>query len=94
MSNSNVLKISESARQTYVQRRVSDLSLCEQALTLGDWATLERIAHRFKGSGTTFGFPELTLIGARLEASANAADVQACKHQVAEFSAWIGSLRR
>lgn len=36
-------------------------------------AAVRKIAHQFKGSGTTYGFPELTEAGAAVEAASPAA---------------------
>jgi HPt (histidine-containing phosphotransfer) domain-containing protein len=37
--------------------------LIEQALSEEEWGEVRAIAHTVKGSGATFGFPEITRLG-------------------------------
>jgi CheY-like chemotaxis protein len=50
----------------------------ESCLAEGDFEQIGRLGHRLKGSGGSFGFPELTSVGARLEAAAKVADADGC----------------
>lgn len=50
----------------------------ESCLVEGDFDQIARLGHRLKGSGGSFGFPELTSVGARLETAAKLRDATAC----------------
>ena len=58
---------------------VNDLKL---ALTSSDFPTLRTIGHNLAGTGTLYGFPELTRLGRLLEASARAEDRDGATAQV------------
>lgn len=58
----------------------------ESSLAEGDFDQIARLGHRLKGSGGSFGFPELTSVGARLETAAKQADVSACRAALAELA--------
>jgi len=44
----------------------------DEALRLGDIEAVRRFGHGLKGSGSSYGFPEITRLGGRLEAAAAA----------------------
>jgi two-component system sensor histidine kinase/response regulator len=54
----------------YLEGRIQDLLFLSAALSGGDYETIRDIGHKMKGSGSSYGFPELTAAGALLEASA------------------------
>ncbi|HJT32768.1 MAG TPA: response regulator [Pirellulales bacterium] len=60
-----------------------------QAQSAGDLGTLAEIGHSLKGSGGTFGFPELTALGARLEEAALAADSSAIAAAIGGLTGFI-----
>lgn len=66
--------VSDPSRARYLEKRRADLQACQQALATGDFSPIELLAHRMKGNGATFGFPELSRIGGELEAAAQAQD--------------------
>lgn len=47
-------------RQEYVLQFPEKALQLRQAVGLGDWNELHRLAHRIAGSGTLYGFPELS----------------------------------
>ena len=58
----------------------------ESCLVDGDFEQIARLGHRLKGSGGSFGFPELTSVGARLEAAAKLTDARACSAALADLA--------
>jgi two-component system sensor histidine kinase/response regulator len=54
----------------YLKNRIRDLQCLKDALTEGDYETIQEIGHTMKGTGASFGFPELTAAGALLESAA------------------------
>lgn len=57
----------------------------ESCLAEHDFVQIARLGHRLKGSGGSFGFPELTSIGARLEDAARAEDTDLCGEALDEL---------
>lgn len=47
-----------------------------RALGAADWSGLGQLVRRLKGSGGSFGYPELTTLGAEIERLARANDYQ------------------
>jgi signal transduction histidine kinase/HPt (histidine-containing phosphotransfer) domain-containing protein len=81
--------ISEKSIQTYLGRRADDLDSCRHALETSDYESIRSIAHRIKGSASTFGFPDLTELAKKLELAVSAADTTSIKRFVAAFETWI-----
>lgn len=63
-------------------QRVAEL---EAACALADWRTVAAAAHNLKGSGGTFGFPEVSLHATAIESAARAADAAAVSAALARF---------
>jgi len=59
------------------------------ALELGDITTLRRIGHELKGTAGSYGFRDLSAIGARLETAAVNGDLQSCKKAVDLMSEFL-----
>ena len=55
---------------TYLQNRLLDAEAIRGALDQRDLGRVAELAHRMKGSGTTYGLPIVTEVGARLEEAA------------------------
>jgi CheY-like chemotaxis protein len=56
----------------YLQNRAGDLERMQAAVERGDFDTVLGIAHNIQGSGGSFGFADLSEIGAALEEAARA----------------------
>lgn len=53
-----------------LRRRIKALESARQALVSGDpeaREAVQRIAHKLRGSGSTYGYPEITLAAEKLE---------------------------
>ncbi|MCJ7582113.1 MAG: Hpt domain-containing protein [Candidatus Aminicenantes bacterium] len=55
---------------TYLENRRSDIKKIKAALEADDISTIESLAHKMKGSGTSYGFEKISLIGKLMESSA------------------------
>ena len=62
--------------------RISDLKKAHDAL---DWSQLKLLAHRLKGAGGSYGYPDLSRLGAAMESS-----FAACRAD--GFSTWMREL--
>lgn len=64
------------------------------ALARGDFGTIERLGHRMRGCGASFGFQTITDIGAALEQDARRADTDATHKGICELSTYLVSEER
>lgn len=58
----------------FLENRRGDLGPVRDAAREGDLVTVRSFGHRLKGSGGTFGFNEISVLGDRLEQAANDSD--------------------
>lgn len=54
----------------YVENRARDVATLRLGLERGDFETVGRIGHNLRGNGVSFGVPELSALGAQIEAAA------------------------
>lgn len=73
----------------YYSRRREDLELCRKSLVTEDYSVIERIGHRLKGNGVTFGYPELSKLGEEMETSARNSDVSRMRQSVSSLESWV-----
>jgi HPt (histidine-containing phosphotransfer) domain-containing protein len=76
----------------YVERRRHDLEVCLSFVERQQYKEIEKIAHQLKGNGCTFGYPELSNIGKRLEIAARAKDAKIVEASLVELSKWVNLL--
>jgi HPt (histidine-containing phosphotransfer) domain-containing protein len=81
--------ISASAINRYLVRRREDLQVCSDALETCNFKKMGDVAHRIKGSGSTFGFPELSAIAEKLEAATAKSDLAEVKSCFLDFERWV-----
>jgi len=68
------MKISEVMHSRYLERRWEDIRICEELLELQEFDAIARVGHNLKGNGKTFGHPEFSTLGEKLEKAANHRD--------------------
>jgi HPt (histidine-containing phosphotransfer) domain-containing protein len=73
----------------YLDNRRRDLAECLHSLADNQFFEIEKIGHQIKGNGSTFGYPELSLIGANLELAAQTHDLETLNQSLKEFSHWL-----
>lgn len=64
---------------SFFAARQADYSKMLQALECKDFDEIDQLGHRLKGSGGSFGFPELSTIAELLENAARARDAEGCR---------------
>jgi len=62
------------------------------ALARGDFDTIRSLGHNMKGTGTSFGLPQITQLGGELELAAKNQDSDAIRHAVDELAHFLESL--
>jgi HPt (histidine-containing phosphotransfer) domain-containing protein len=75
----------------YLDNRRRDLEECLHSLEDNQFFEIEKIGHQIKGNGSTFGYPELSLIGASLEQAAHTHNRETLNQSLKEFSHWLNS---
>ncbi len=83
------MKVPRRIMRNYIERRNHDLQVCLSCFEQEKYSDIEKIAHRLKGSGTTFGHPEISEIGSSLEWAARKTDVQSIQIILNHFLKWI-----
>lgn len=75
--------------RAYLANRIKDVQSIRTALEQHDFAAIVRIGHNLHGSGRTFGFEQLTTIGAALQRAADAAEDATILQLQAQLSDFI-----
>ena len=63
--------------EEYLNNRCADAAALREAVQSGDFVAAKRRGHNMKGSGSGYGFPRVSELGARIERAAEAGDVAA-----------------
>jgi PAS domain S-box-containing protein len=77
----------------YLKSRRKDAEKLEKLAAASDFVKIRALAHQMKGSGTTYGFPDLTNLAAALEAAADRKDEAAVGLHTKEISSFIQSAK-
>jgi hypothetical protein len=75
----------------YLENRRADVVKILSALDLDDFQVILSLGHIMKGTGTGYGFPEITEIGSALEKAARAANVAEIRSLVLELKRFVAS---
>lgn len=76
----------------YLKARRKDIPAMLAALDGGDYEQIRLIGHKMRGSGTGYGFPEITAVGQRLELAAERREEIDVRKHIAELSNYLDSL--
>jgi CheY-like chemotaxis protein len=77
----------EEHARAYLDRQSSALEPMQTLLEARNFEELRIAAHNLKGTGTSFGFPEVTRIGALMETAAKEEDAETVRQQLVNLSA-------
>jgi HPt (histidine-containing phosphotransfer) domain-containing protein len=83
------MEVPENLLNRYIERRKKDLENCSLWVKEGCFNDLERTGHQLKGNGETFGFGELSELGAILEDAAKKKDISRLKVALNDFDDWL-----
>ncbi len=76
----------------FLKNRQKDLEILEKVLQENDFESLRSIGHNLKGVGGGYGFLEITEIGAALEESAKAANLEVASENIKKLSYYLSHL--
>lgn len=89
----NVVRIDSELEElipNYIENRHKDIKNMAEALAKGDFDTVRLLGHSMKGSGASYGFAEISVIGKKLEEAAkakNQADITASIQELSDYMA-------
>lgn len=66
----------------YLTRRQTEIGQLKESLEQNSFELSQVIGHRLKGHGETFGFPQISKIGIRMEEAAKAGNMDELKSAV------------
>ncbi len=70
----------------FLENRRSEVAQLRAALADGRYEDLQRLGHRMRGVGASYGFELVSALGARIEEGAGAADREALAAAIAEYA--------
>jgi PAS domain S-box-containing protein len=76
----------------YLAGRREDLPRMQDMLAAFNFSALAVVGHNLKGSGASYGFPDLTRIGIAIERSAEQSDAAACGGELKELNDYLGQV--
>ncbi len=76
-------------RPQFLQHRRKDLGTMQEAVARQDYEAIRTMGHRIKGVAGSYGFPDIGLVGQRLEESARSRDLVAVQGEIARLAALL-----
>jgi HPt (histidine-containing phosphotransfer) domain-containing protein len=77
----------------FLQRKEGELARLREAVSNADFETIRRLGHDLKGAGEGFGFPELSILGAKFELAAKVADAELIAVHIATMERYLKRLQ-
>ena len=81
--------VTAALRERFIEHRTRDVGTIRAAVERGDFEVVARLAHNMNGNGSSYGFPEISGIGARMEAAAEIQDAMQVHQEVVALEAWV-----
>lgn len=78
----------------FLRRRTEDMRVLQEAMAASDFTRVAEVAHKIRGNGATFGFPELTEIAERLELAAKKREDVHARREIEKLQKRIDELAR
>jgi HPt (histidine-containing phosphotransfer) domain-containing protein len=76
----------KSLMPNFLRRRAEDVERVRAAIAIDDFSVVATIGHNLRGSGASYGFPELSAIGAAIEKGALDGDAASVAREVASLA--------
>ncbi len=76
----------------FLENRQKDLEMLEKVIQENDFESLRSIGHNLKGVGGGYGFLEITEIGAAIEESAKAANLEVASENIKKLSYYLSHI--
>ncbi len=96
MENERIrIKVSNEVRSLipeYLKNRHEDITAIREFLKHGNFNGIQTIGHRMKGSGQSYGFDQITLIGEDIERAAKEKSADTVRKAEEDLSEFLGRL--
>ena len=76
----------------FLERKREDARRLHAAIDLGDFKVVGEIAHKIKGEGGSYGFDEVTRIGAALEEAGRVGDAARARREIARLTEYLATV--
>ena len=76
----------------YLKKRREDVSTLRTLLAAREFAAIQRICHNMKGTGASYGFTELTTLGAGMEEAAKIQNEQCLNEMLCEIFKYLHAI--
>lgn len=86
------MEVPSDIKVRYIERRKRDLEECLASLENNQFDEIEKVGHQLKGNGATFGHPELSVIGKKMEQAAQVQDLETLQTALKDFSQWVNNI--
>jgi HPt (histidine-containing phosphotransfer) domain-containing protein len=73
----------------YLENKRHNIGELLEALNQGDFEFIRATGHNLKGSGSGYGFEEITRLGAEIETKAKEKDTEAVRMHISGLSAYL-----
>ena len=77
----------------YLEKRREDIQKMRRAMEEGDYERVGTLAHNMKGSGSGYGFEDITQIGAAMEKMVRLGDKDGVGRKIAELENYLKLVR-
>ncbi|HEY5242342.1 MAG TPA: response regulator [Polyangiaceae bacterium] len=77
----------------FFANRERDVATLRGALAIEDFETIARLGHNMRGNGVSYGFPEVSAIGKRLERAGLRREARGIADQITKLEAWVARSR-
>jgi HPt (histidine-containing phosphotransfer) domain-containing protein len=77
----------------FLHRKEDELQRLRSALDGADFETIRAMGHDLKGAGEGFGFPELSILGAKFELAAKSRDAELIRVHIATMERYLKRLQ-
>jgi HPt (histidine-containing phosphotransfer) domain-containing protein len=77
----------------FLENRHKDIKTMGEALTQGDFETIQVLGHSMKGAGGSYGFDAITDIGGSLEQAAKDKDAEGIQRSVQELAIYLDQVK-
>jgi len=77
----------------YIKRRLEDVEILRALLKKREYKEIERCGHRMKGSGSGYGFNEISLVGAFIEKAGRAESIRRIEEGISKLQSYLENLQ-
>ena len=79
----------EKLARRYISTRLQELPVFENLLGRSEFDEIRRLSHNLKGTGTSYGFPDITRLAAAMERASKEQDATSIAEQLLSLSIYV-----